>query len=205
MVEDQSELSAEPTESPASSSVIPEIYQVHLEEFQFLWWQWQQAMKSPDYVAAEVKQLEDRVEAHIDALLIPGPAAIPVLEEQLVTAEEPDAAFAAAWVLLRLDHQQATDVVMETLPEGQEIQLEGICQALCHVPEESVIDRLQEAFAEAEPVIAVVAGEVLAFHQRPNSDTNRVAELLTDESPWVRRHAWRIVSLLGQMPAEHSI
>ena len=200
-VDNQSDSTAQPTEPPSGSAVIAKVYQVHLEEFQFLWWQWKEAMKSPDYLAADVIQLETRLEAHIDGLLLPGPAAIPVLMEQLMVAEEPEAAFAAAWVLLSLDNQTATDQVMEMFLEANEVQMDGICQALCHVPQDRVNGRLEELFAESPPPIAVVAGEVLAFHQRLDRSANRISELIIDEDPWVRRHAWRVVASLGPGPA----
>lgn len=202
---DKANPSEQTNSSPQYSSVIPEVYQVHLEEFQFLWWQWQNAMRSPDFLEADLQPLANRARAHMDGLLIPGPPAIPVLEEKLLAAEDADAAFAASWVLLKLGDAEASDVILNFLPEASEVQLDGICQALSHVPNERLIGPLQQLFLDAPPPVAVIAGESLAFQGELETTSRRIAELLDDESPWVRSHAWRMVSLLGQLSIESMI
>ena len=202
MVENRKEESADPVESRSGSKVIAEVYQVHLEEFKFLWWQRDAAMKSPDYFADDIKQLDDRLKAHMDGLLVPGPAAIPMLQMSLLEAEESEAAFAAAWVLLSLEYPAATDVVIEALLEANELQLDGICQAICQVPRDRALDRLKNEFTDTSSTIAVIADEVLAFHRELAPAADRVSMLLKDESPWVRRHAWRIIALSGKMPPD---
>jgi hypothetical protein len=64
---------------------------------------------------------------------------------------------------------------------------------------------LEKAVADAPPPIAVAAGEVLAFHQCLEHSAHRIVELIEDEDPWVRRHAWRVMALLGHVPAPSEI
>jgi uncharacterized protein (TIGR02270 family) len=176
--------------------VIPEILQHYLEELGALWGLRQNALRSPDYTVDDLVELEERIEAHVDGLLCSGEHAVPLLEEALA-GDEPEAAFAAAYALLRMTNGTAARRVVEAFLEAEGGALDGIREALCHGAIDSIEGRLREACDSAPAPVAVAAAEVLAFHQKLKSDPKRMAELFEHEDPQVRRRAWRVAALMS--------
>jgi uncharacterized protein (TIGR02270 family) len=174
--------------------VIPQVYAKHLEEFQFLWAQRQAALRSPDYTVRDVARLEERIAAHLDGLLLAGEPAVPVLEARLAE-DDPQAVFAAAYVLLGLRIQTAADRVVIALLKAEAERIEAFGQAICHGPIDLIEKPLREAVASAPTPVAVVALEALTFHHRPDPGIDRLVEFLQDENPQVRRTAWHIAAL----------
>ena len=175
--------------------VIPEVYEKHLEEFQSLWQQRRELLFSPELKPGDLREWEQRIEEHLDALLVPGEAITPVVEEAL-SADEPGVVFAAAFGLLRLERQSAAELVLGALLEAEGEPLEGIGKAMCHGPIELIEDRLRDAVTSMPAPIAVAAAEALAFHGRLDPKADRLAEFFQDEDPAVRRKAWRVAAML---------
>jgi len=140
--------------------------------------------------------LDERIEAHVEGLLVGGEDGIPVVKHGLAS-EDAMIAFAAGYSLLRLETAAAAKLVVEAFQEAQEGQLDGIRQALCQGPSELVSAELQKAAVDAPATIAVAALEALAVHARAQPALNRLARFFSDELPEVRRAAWRINGQLG--------
>jgi len=185
------------------AGVIPEVCLKHLEDLQFLWGQRQAALRSPQYTVRDVAQLDERIAAHLDGLLLADDAAIPVLEAGL-TGDDPLAVFASAYVLLGLQDRTAAERVVEALRDAEAEKLDAFRQALCHGPIELIESALHDAAASAPPPQAVAALEALAFHRRPDPGIDRLVEFLQDESPQIRCIAWRIMALTGTPHANHA-
>ena len=175
--------------------VIPEVYQKHLEEFQSLWQQRRELLFSPELKPGDLREWEQRIEEHVDGLLVPGEAMTPVVEEAL-SADDPGVVFAAAYVLLRWNRQSAAETVLAAFLEAEGKTLDGIGEALCHAPVDLTADRLREAVASAPAPVAVAAARALAFHGRLDPETDRLSEFFKDDNPQVRRRAWRIAAML---------
>jgi uncharacterized protein (TIGR02270 family) len=179
----------------AKSPVVPSVLNEHLEQLTMLWQQRQDAQRSPEYLREDVARLDERLEAHVDGLLLAGEQAIPLLEESLAS-EEPAAAFAAAFVLLRQEQPAAAARVVDSLLLAEQGQLTGIRQALCYGPIALIEPRLRE-ICDSEPSAAAVAAlEVLAYHQRAAGLLHRLPGFYADENPAVRQAAWRITAML---------
>jgi HEAT repeat protein len=144
----------------------------------------------------DVAQWDERIAAHLDGLLLAGEAAVPLLEESL-NADDPQAVFAAAYVLLRLNTQSAADRVAEALLKAEGEKIEGLAQALCHGPIHLVEGKLRGAAASAPAPAAVAALLALTFHRRPDAGVDRLVEFLQNENPQIRRAAWRIMALMS--------
>lgn len=185
--------------SSAGPPMIPELLQTHLEELQFLSGQFQNALRSPDYRRCDLKPLAKRFAAHLDGIIVAGEAAAPLLEAGLA-AEEPQAAFAAAYVLLRMNANTGQRV-LDAFLQAKAGQLEGICRALCQSALGTRVDSLRQAVTSSPATIAVAAAEVLAFHRVLGPLAKRLDEFLKDENPDVRRYAWRVTALLGTSAA----
>ena len=176
--------------------VIPEVYAKHLEEFAFLWGQGQAALRSPDYTLSDVAALEERLAAHRDGLLLAGEAAIPALEA-VMAGDDPQAASAAAYVLLSLRIPKAAERVVQALLQAEGEKLEALRQPLCHGPIDLIERPLRDAAASAPAPAAVTALEALAFHRRPDLAVDRMVAYLQDKNPQVRRTAWHVMAVLN--------
>ncbi len=181
-------------DQPQAPGVIAQVYAQHLEEFQSLWAQRQAGMRSADYTLGDIAQLDQRLAAHFDGLLLGGEAAVPVVAERMA-AGEAAAVFAGAYVLLSLATPAAADRVLDAFLRAEPEKLEGFRHALSHGPIEAIEPRLVEAARSAPAPVAAVAIEALVFHDRPNPAPERMAEFVQHESPFVRRLGWRITAL----------
>ncbi len=177
-------------------TVIPEILEEHFEELAFLLGHWESAIRSAAWNRRSLKDLDERIEAHVEGLLAGGEETIPEGKGGLVN-EDPMVSFAAAYALLRLQNPTAAQIVMEAFRQAQEGQLDGIRQALCHGPIELVLEDLRQAAAATLAPIAAAAIEALVFHSKLGPEAKRLEQFLSDGNPEVRRAAWRINSRIA--------
>lgn len=182
--------------SEADPLAIVEVLQQHFDELTFLCEFWQSAIWDPDYDVEGVAELEERIHAHADGLVLGGNHSLPLLKEGLAS-DEPPAAFAAAYTLLRTRIEQAAQTVIDALCQAEQGPLDGISQALCHSPIDGLQDELARLIDSAAPPVAAAAAQVLAFQGKLKGPPRRMEELLGHEDPQVRQTAWRTVALLG--------
>ncbi len=175
---------------------IPDIAEEHFEELQFLWSQRRNALRSAAYTMREMGMLEERIEAHVQGLLVLGEELPGFVAAGLASSDEMPA-FAAAYALLRSGTADALERVQNALLEGEGKRLDGIREALAHGPAQPLIPLLQSLFISAPPPLAVAAGEALAFHRALQVSAEQLTPLLRDEAPAVRRSAWRIAAYAG--------
>ena len=176
--------------------VMTDLLEEHLEELAILGMQRQRALRSPDVTPGQLAELDDRMEAHIQGLLVGGDAGLPLIEDAL-SQDDPNDVFAAAYTLLRLNSDAGTKTLIESLQQAQGKQLDGIARALNCGPIETVKDALRDSLASAPSPLAVVAAEALARFRKLGESTSRLVEFLRDDNPQVRRRAWRVVALIG--------
>lgn len=80
--------------------LLMDIYEEHLDEASFLWVQWNRALVAPDFSLEEVGSLEERLLAHLDALVLGGGPVATALLVPALDSEDPPRISAALWVLL---------------------------------------------------------------------------------------------------------
>jgi uncharacterized protein (TIGR02270 family) len=175
---------------------ISDILEEHYEELEFLWGQRQSALRSPAYTSRTLLDLEERIEAHLQGLLIGGEQTVALVGPGL-SDDDSTLAFAAAYTLLRLDSESAVQQVMDVFMGAKGGQLDGIRQALCYGPIDMIIGQLRESFATSPALIAVATAEALAFHRQFDPKVPRLGKLLRDENQNVRQAAWQVVAILG--------
>ena len=174
---------------------LPSVLEQHFEELQTLWERRRFAVRDPEYNSTDLAELDQRIEAHTDGLVISAEHTQSLLEEGL-GAGEVSTVFAAAYVMLRRCDQTAADQVVDGLLQAEDEALDGFLDALCHGPIELIASRLQETLATAPAAAAVVAAEALAYHRKINAESGRLDSFFQDEDPRVRRSAWCMASLL---------
>lgn len=179
--------------SGPKTTYIPDLLEEHYEELQFLWGRRQSALRSPTITMRGFSALEERIEGHVQGLLVAQDRLIPFLEEGL-SSNDPARAFATAYPLLRLDTEAARSPVLNAFSTAAGKQLDGICQALCQSPVNSILPALQALFFSSSSITAAAAAEVLAFHRALPAQLGPIEQLLQDEDPAVRQSGWRVVA-----------
>ncbi len=166
----------------------PDILAEHVEELESLWNRRLRAPRSPELEAVGLARLDQRLEAHTDALVLADEHALPLLEKALASEETPVAA-SAALALASSDAygERLIDAFFEAPPAARA----GMRAAL----ELRAPPRLRQALAAkaggASAELAVAVAAIAAAHGDPVSVSARRAWL---EAPQVevRRQAWRI-------------
>jgi len=147
------------------------VLEVHLEEATFLWAQWEHALWAPDYVLAELAQREEqRLLAHIDALVLGGR---PVAERLLLPAlqgEEVSAISAAALALLGAEDVDWRKTVLEWLAEGAEELISGIRRGVELSPREDLTPALLALVPSLPPNEQAGVLAALRFRQADASE-----------------------------------
>jgi uncharacterized protein (TIGR02270 family) len=184
-------------ERPASGrriKVIQDLLEEHHDELQFLWGQRQAALRSPRYTWQALLDLEERIEAHVQGLLVGGDHVVALVEGGL-TADDPLAAFAAAYTFLRFEKEDAARRVLGTFLQAQPGQLDGLRQALLHGPITPLLPQLREALASSPPAVAAATAEVLAFRSASGVKPEQCNRLLQNDAADVREAGWRVIGL----------
>jgi uncharacterized protein (TIGR02270 family) len=173
---------------------IPDIAEEHYEELQFLWSQRRNALRSPAYTLRELGMLEERIEAHVQGLLVIGEENVYTFVDKGLTGEDEMAAFAAAYALLRLGTPTALAKVLDAFRDAKGKQLDGIREALAFGAAQPLQQQLTTLFLSGPLPVAVAAGEALVLQNAVRPAYEHVARFLTAEDPNVRAAAWRIVA-----------
>jgi 3-oxoacyl-[acyl-carrier-protein] synthase-1 len=168
-----------------------DVLEEHLEEFQSLWSLRRTVLQSADYVVADLRKLDRRIEAHLQGLRLGGELAVGIARAALAS-DDPLDVFGAAFVLLRNGSEADQQVVANGVFQGPTGQAASLIEALCQAaPAELLRAWLAEALKSAEPWKYVVAAEVAAFRGITNPRAGLLYNLLTHESLDIRTRAWR--------------
>jgi uncharacterized protein (TIGR02270 family) len=174
---------------------LPDILEEHFEELAFLWGQRRTALRSPNYTRRAFLQLESRIEAHVQGILVVGDGALPLLEEGL-RSDDPDLLFAAAYALLRAGSGRGVQLVGEAFFGSEGEKLEALREALAHGLPGELEARLQEESRASPPrLTSAAAAESLAFHRKLNLNAEQFHRLLRSEVVEIRRSAWRAAAV----------
>ena len=174
---------------------IPEIVAAHFEEFAFLWGARKVALRSAELDWNAAVALENRAVVHLDGLSLAGDGALALLQECLV-ADDAKTVFAAAYSLLRMNDVKMTADIMQRFRNAKGAQLRGLTEAISQTFSQSLLLDLRDALVCPPASVAVAAAEVLAMNSRLDAMSGRLAELLADSDPAVRRAAWRVVAIV---------
>lgn len=192
-------------ENSEKPTVPATVLETALQELGFLWQQWREAIHAADFGLNDIRELESRIRGYQDMALTAGKSALPELEHFL-TSGEPETCFAAAWVLLALKTPQAARIMLATLNEasGDADILNAVRDAFCYAQVDTIADDLRAMLRAEDPLLAITAAEILAFHDLLAADDERVVELLGHESPEVRIAAWRVIAFNEYLPQASS-
>jgi uncharacterized protein (TIGR02270 family) len=165
----------------------------HLSEAAFLWTQWERALLAPHYTLEDVAGLEERLRAHLDGLVLGGPAVADRLLWPATEEAEPGLAQAAALCLLHEEMDPHLGCVERWLPEEQPSFPAPLRRVLEVVERQGLAERLHLRLdARPLPVRAelvrilglrrIRTGEVLEGLLASGSEAAQVAALQAIES-----------------------
>ena len=195
-----------------------DIYEEHLDEAAFLWLQWERALLSPAHDLRETVELEERLLAHLDGLVLGGAPVARALLRPALESEEPPRISSALWALLAEPTDlELTELVtlLKTLPgellgaAQRALELsgrEGIGEALLPLLKEtdaSLQALALEVFASRAEVpkgsvvewlqhadARVVVAALRGMHHRPQElDPRMLSSLLVEKRPGIAEAA----------------
>lgn len=179
----------------ARARQIADLRQLHAEDLAFLWGQRREALGSRKHTLREYGELNERIEAHVQGLLVAGPAELTRWLQPQLAGVDRDEVFAAAYALLRLDEPASTHCVVVEFSRVPAPALAGLRDALSLAPHALFATEMQSALDQAKPTTAVAAAVVLANHRLLDIASPRLARLLEDPDAAVCELAWRAATV----------
>ncbi|RJS18326.1 hypothetical protein DRW03_24635 [Corallococcus sp. H22C18031201] len=171
-------------------------YAAHLDEGAFLWRQRMRALVGPDYVLDEMAELEGRLLAHVDALVLGGRKVAARVLVPALGLHDDAGVVAAATLALLMQEDSATESIesiLQHILEGDEATCMALRPALSLAGTESMKQRLLPLLDSATTP-AFLTKTVLDILGAWRVDPGPVLQpLLTHEEPGIRAAAFRCV------------
>lgn len=169
---------------------IPQLLDIHAEDLAFLWAQRRSMLHSPEHTLREFTHLGERIEAHVQGLLVAPAADLRQRLEAAMGGGERDDICAAALAVLRCDDAAAARWLVGEFALASGPQLLGLRDALGQAPAARMADELRHALGHAKPAVAAAAAVALANQKLLAADAPGLARLLLDEDAAVCAQAW---------------
>ncbi len=161
-----------------------DLLEEHLESAAFLFGHWERALVDPEYALGEVLAgPEERLLAHLDALVLGGRRAAQKLLLPALAGEDAFACFAAAYALLASEDGDFTPAVLEALAAGEPEHVEARVRALQLAPRLDLGPALAAQLAGKAPAPAL---RVLAFRRMDPGSGFPLKALAASTEPAVR-------------------
>jgi uncharacterized protein (TIGR02270 family) len=184
----------------ARARYIPDLVQVHIDDLAFVWGQRREALGSRRHSLREYAELNERLEAHLQGVLVAPPAALGAQLQMQLAGPDRDETFAAAFALLRLSDTASTHAVVVEFSHAQGAALAGLRDAFSLAPHALFAAEMRSALDQAKPPTAVAAAAVLANHHLLDAASPRLARLIDDEDAAVAQLAWRVAAVVDANP-----
>ena len=155
-----------------------DIVEEHFEELDFLWELREGVIFAPDWSVAELAELEERAEAHLDGLRLAEQHGVDVARPHL-KGEFKSGATAATFVLMETGEADLAQEVIDVLASAEPPARDGIRIGLRYSRIDAIEAQLRALAQSAAPGVRAAAADVLAFHRRPIPDLKEV--LLEDD------------------------
>jgi uncharacterized protein (TIGR02270 family) len=175
---------------------IPELLDVHAEELAYLWGRRRRAANSATLTLRDLAEVNDRIEAHTQGLLVARESLAAHLAPALAGTDR-DEVFASAYALLRTSDKDAAGRVLQAFEAATAAPLAGLRDALCLAGIALSEPLMRKLLEGGDAPHAASAAAVLASHKRLDPTPERVAALAADPDPSVAQVAWQVVAALG--------
>lgn len=183
----------------AGEKILWDVVEEHLDEAEFVYELWQDAISDPDYTLAEVEStLDRRLAAHVDGLLIGGER---VAERLLIEALEddfsPTRALVAALILLKTGDRRHRETLFTLVREAEDDHQRALARAIA-LSNEPAIDRVARARFEAanDPDLKAIWLDILTYRRVDVGP--QLESCLRSQSPPLRRAALEAAGWSGR-------
>ena len=183
--------------------IIVDILEEHLEETDFLWNQRSNALNDPNFTLGRLGELEERLFAHLDGLILGGQEAWKLLEPKLTDGNQSEA-FAAASVALESEDDGVAALVCDRLGTASTSVRAGIQDAFCHASNVRVEPVLRKLLQSDRPSEKSSAIDSFSF-RRAALDHQELKVYLKDNSIEVVRAALLAIARLRVTQLENDI
>jgi len=140
-----------------------DVFEEHFSEAAFLRFQWERALLAPNYSLAETAELEERLLAHLDGLMLGGESVSEVLLKAALEGEEPGEVFCAAFVSIAGSPPAALEAVLALAPAAPAAVQAALRRALELHGHAELNAHLVPLLRAPEVPVQALALEVLAF------------------------------------------
>lgn len=161
--------------------ILLDVIEEHLEEADFLCQQRKNALSERGYNLGLLTELEERLQAHLEGLILAEADVWNLLKPKLFEGERGEA-FAAAFVALASGESGYRDDLTKALDQAEGPVLEGIREALRHSTSVEVEAILRSRLGAAHGRIRAIALDVLSFRRSP-IDVKQLELFLLYEDP----------------------
>lgn len=146
--------------------VLIDVLEEHLEEADFLFQQRENALSDRVYDLPGLFELEERLLAHLDGLVLGGKEAWTLLAPKLVGGEVGEV-FAAAFVALESGEPARIELLQKTFGGAEGPILDGIRHALRHTPSPEIEKIVRPYLNNEKGAIRAAAIDVISFRRLP--------------------------------------
>ncbi|MDC0718273.1 TIGR02270 family protein [Nannocystis bainbridge] len=161
-----------------------DVLEEHLDEAEFLWESWEGSLVAPNYTLAEVEaNVESRLHAHLDGLVIGGPVAAQQLLVPALESDESGRVAAAAAALLLGPDETALSTLFAALHELPAAR-PALVRAFACIDRAELLPRLRACLTDVDEAIVGAAAEALVFRHEPLGEALSV--LLASDEPALR-------------------
>lgn len=151
-------------EAPSDKGFTIGLYLEHLEEASFLYEQRLVLLDDPELTWLDLRDFEERFEAHVDALTLGGDLALAVCMQQ---AEGGDVGelHAAARAFCRQHRSDLVRVLIEALDPDDDERCRAVADALCHEHSADLLREFVHKIPEAQPAFTDVAVRAIGYQR----------------------------------------
>lgn len=163
----------------------------HLEEASFLYDQLTNAEPDPELTWLDRADDEERLEAHLDALVIGGDIALAVCAQQAVEGDAGEL-YAAVCTFCRQDDTERFDAVLDDLDPGDEERVRAVADALCDEAPGEWQDVVAALLDADDPPLQRIGARVLGYRRWSGRAEQLVNLLSSDDDAVVETAAWAL-------------
>jgi uncharacterized protein (TIGR02270 family) len=175
--------------------IIEHIVTQRAEEAAFLWLLRDIAVCAPHYLLADLSELDDRVEAHLDGLRIAGDAGWEICKEALSIGEVGEV-FAAAVLSFESGDEARIQEVLKVGSVAPELS-RGIVSALGWLPYQQAERRIKKLLTAGSHDLRRIGIAACAVHRQDPGTP--LIDVLSDADSLLRARALRAVGQLGRV------
>jgi uncharacterized protein (TIGR02270 family) len=181
--------------------IVESVINQHAEESVFLWSLREQAVKAPNYTLSRLAELDDRVDAHLDGLLIAVDAGWEICKEVL-SFKESGEVFAAAFLAFLRGDETYIQAVLEMGSASPELS-RGLVSALGWLSYPQAEKHIQKLLVAESPTLRRIGIAAYAVHRKDPGQA--LMNALFDGDALLKARALRAIVQLGRIELLHHL